>query len=102
MKSFIISPWAIVFCTMVFTLTQKAFSSEIYPVRIFKDFKVDYDYDIRSVEAVRKISHDEIDFMACNVLVGNVPICSTQDSINIYTIVFTYSGDAIVISNRLD
>ena len=102
MKSFIISLWAIVFCTMVFILAQKAFSNESYPVRIFKNFKVDYDYDIRSVEAVRKVSHDEIDFMACIVLVGNVPICSTQDSINIYTVVFTYDFKTIVVTNRKD
>ncbi len=79
-----------------------ATSSDASMIKVFPEFNVDQDYDTRAVDAVRKVSKEEIDFMICQVLVGNLPICSTQDSIFIYTVVFNYRFDAIVISTRKD
>jgi len=79
----------------------------IFPVRgleyrVFRDWKENYDYDIRAVEAVQLMSKEKIDFMTCTRLVGNIPICATEDSINVYTVVFGFDFNAIVIVNHKD
>ena len=100
MKTFLTG--AILLVAFTLTMIAIATDSDASMIKVFPEFHVDQDYDTRAVDAVRKVSKEEIDFMVCNLLVGNLPICSTQDSEYIYTVIFNYRFDAIVISTRKD